>query len=107
MIVGKPLALLLMQKNEKANATVTVVHSRSRDLAEITPRPTSSFRQLVALDLSKPITCAKAPSSSMLALIAWKTQRWSVVIAWWAMSHLMKYQKKRARSRQFRAAWGR
>jgi methylenetetrahydrofolate dehydrogenase (NADP+)/methenyltetrahydrofolate cyclohydrolase len=36
MIVGKPLALLLMQKNKKANATVTVVHSRSRDLAEIT-----------------------------------------------------------------------
>jgi len=36
MIVGKPLALLLMQKNEKANASVTVVHSRSRNLAEIT-----------------------------------------------------------------------
>jgi len=36
MIVGKPLALLLMQKNENANATVTVVHSRSRHLAEIT-----------------------------------------------------------------------
>lgn len=36
MIVGKPLALLLMQKNKKGNATVTVVHSRSRDLAEIT-----------------------------------------------------------------------
>ena len=36
MIVGKPLALLLMQKNKKANATVTVVHSRSRDLAGIT-----------------------------------------------------------------------
>jgi methylenetetrahydrofolate dehydrogenase (NADP+)/methenyltetrahydrofolate cyclohydrolase len=36
MIVGKPLALLLMQKNTNANATVTVVHSRSRDLAEIT-----------------------------------------------------------------------
>jgi methylenetetrahydrofolate dehydrogenase (NADP+)/methenyltetrahydrofolate cyclohydrolase len=35
MIVGKPLALLLMQKNANANATVTVVHSRSRDLAEI------------------------------------------------------------------------
>jgi len=35
MIVGKPLALLLMQKNENANATVTVVHSRSRDLAAI------------------------------------------------------------------------
>ncbi len=36
MIVGKPLALLLMQKNANANATVTVVHSRSRDLGEIT-----------------------------------------------------------------------
>jgi methylenetetrahydrofolate dehydrogenase (NADP+) / methenyltetrahydrofolate cyclohydrolase len=36
MIVGKPLALLLMQKNKTGNATVTVVHSRSSDLAEIT-----------------------------------------------------------------------
>ncbi|MDQ6940392.1 MAG: bifunctional methylenetetrahydrofolate dehydrogenase/methenyltetrahydrofolate cyclohydrolase FolD [Verrucomicrobiota bacterium] len=36
MIVGKPLALLLMQKAKNANATVTVVHSRSRNLAEIT-----------------------------------------------------------------------
>src|SRR5438128_12328366 len=35
MIVGKPLALLLMQKNKNGNATVTVVHSRSRDLAHI------------------------------------------------------------------------
>src|SRR5438309_2793734 len=36
VIVGKPLALLLMQKNKDADATVTVVHSRSRNLAEIT-----------------------------------------------------------------------
>lgn len=36
MIVGKPLALLLMQKAKNANATVTVVHSRSRNLPEIT-----------------------------------------------------------------------
>jgi len=36
MIVGKPLSLLLMQKNANGNATVTVVHSRSRDQAEIT-----------------------------------------------------------------------
>ncbi len=35
MIVGKPLALLLMQKKQNANATVTVVHSRSRDLSQI------------------------------------------------------------------------
>jgi methylenetetrahydrofolate dehydrogenase (NADP+)/methenyltetrahydrofolate cyclohydrolase len=35
-IVGKPLALILMQKAAGANATVTVCHSRSRDLAGIT-----------------------------------------------------------------------
>ncbi len=31
-IVGKPLAALLMQKREGANATVTVCHSRTRDI---------------------------------------------------------------------------
>jgi methylenetetrahydrofolate dehydrogenase (NADP+)/methenyltetrahydrofolate cyclohydrolase len=36
MIVGMPLALLLMQKAAGANATVTVVHSRSRNPAELT-----------------------------------------------------------------------
>lgn len=35
-IVGKPMAMLLMQKGEAANATVTVCHSRTRHLAEIT-----------------------------------------------------------------------
>lgn len=35
-LVGKPLALLLMAKDPSANATVTVVHSRSRNLQEIT-----------------------------------------------------------------------
>jgi methylenetetrahydrofolate dehydrogenase (NADP+)/methenyltetrahydrofolate cyclohydrolase len=36
MIVGKPLALLLMRKGRGGDATVTVVHSRSNRLAEIT-----------------------------------------------------------------------
>jgi len=36
MIVGKPLALLLMQKGKGGDATVTVVHSRSRNLEAIT-----------------------------------------------------------------------
>lgn len=36
MIVGKPMAMLLMHKAKDANATVTVVHSRSRNLPEIT-----------------------------------------------------------------------
>ena len=36
MIVGKPMALLLMAKGKGGDATVTVVHSRSRNLAELT-----------------------------------------------------------------------
>jgi methylenetetrahydrofolate dehydrogenase (NADP+) / methenyltetrahydrofolate cyclohydrolase len=35
-IVGKPLALLLMQKMKGADATVTVCHSRTRDIAGLT-----------------------------------------------------------------------
>ena len=35
-IVGKPLAALLMRKNKGANATVTVVHSGTPDLARFT-----------------------------------------------------------------------
>jgi methylenetetrahydrofolate dehydrogenase (NADP+)/methenyltetrahydrofolate cyclohydrolase len=34
-IVGKPLALILMQKGAGANATVTICHSRTRDLAGV------------------------------------------------------------------------
>ena len=37
-IVGKPMALLLMQRADGANATVTVCHTRTRNLAEITRR---------------------------------------------------------------------
>ncbi len=37
-IVGKPMANLLLQKNEHANATVTVLHSRTVDLAGHTRR---------------------------------------------------------------------
>ncbi len=37
-IVGKPTALLLMQRADGANATVTVCHTRTRNLAEITRR---------------------------------------------------------------------
>jgi len=35
-IVGKPLAILLMQRREGANATVTLCHTRTRDLASFT-----------------------------------------------------------------------
>jgi methylenetetrahydrofolate dehydrogenase (NADP+)/methenyltetrahydrofolate cyclohydrolase len=35
-IVGKPLALMLMQKADGANATVTVCHSKTRDIGALT-----------------------------------------------------------------------
>ncbi len=35
-IVGKPLAAMLMQKKEGANATVTLCHTKTRDLTSIT-----------------------------------------------------------------------
>ena len=35
-IVGKPIALMLMQRGEGGDATVTVCHSRTKDLAAIT-----------------------------------------------------------------------
>ena len=35
-IVGKPIANLLMQRSDGANATVTVCHTRTRDLPDIT-----------------------------------------------------------------------
>jgi methylenetetrahydrofolate dehydrogenase (NADP+)/methenyltetrahydrofolate cyclohydrolase len=35
-IVGKPLANLLVQKSPQANSTVTVVHSRTKDIAHFT-----------------------------------------------------------------------
>jgi methylenetetrahydrofolate dehydrogenase (NADP+)/methenyltetrahydrofolate cyclohydrolase len=35
-IVGKPLAMMLIQKKEGANATVTICHTGTRDLAAIT-----------------------------------------------------------------------
>ncbi|MHC4752106.1 MAG: bifunctional methylenetetrahydrofolate dehydrogenase/methenyltetrahydrofolate cyclohydrolase FolD [Planctomycetota bacterium] len=37
-IVGKPLANLLIQKNDKGNATVTVCHTRTKDLSFHTKR---------------------------------------------------------------------
>jgi methylenetetrahydrofolate dehydrogenase (NADP+)/methenyltetrahydrofolate cyclohydrolase len=35
-IVGKPVANILLQKQENANATVTVCHSRTKNLAQVT-----------------------------------------------------------------------
>lgn len=38
LIVGKPMALLMLQKADAGNATVTVCHSKTAELAEILPQ---------------------------------------------------------------------
>lgn len=52
-IVGKPMAILLMQRGEGGDATVTVCHSRTRDLAEVTR---SADILIVAIGRSKFVT---------------------------------------------------
>ena len=37
-IVGKPIAVMMVQKKTGANATVTVCHTRTRDMATHTKR---------------------------------------------------------------------
>jgi len=52
-IVGKPMAAMLMQKAEGANATVTVAHSRTKNLAEVTR---GADILIVAIGLAKFVT---------------------------------------------------
>jgi methylenetetrahydrofolate dehydrogenase (NADP+)/methenyltetrahydrofolate cyclohydrolase len=53
-IVGKPIAAMLLQKGKMANATVTVAHSRSKNLPEITKR---ADILIAAIGRAKMITC--------------------------------------------------
>jgi methylenetetrahydrofolate dehydrogenase (NADP+)/methenyltetrahydrofolate cyclohydrolase len=58
-IVGKPMASLLMQKADGANATVTVCHSRTRDLPAVTRQAdiliaAIGVAQFVKADMIKP-----------------------------------------------------
>jgi methylenetetrahydrofolate dehydrogenase (NADP+)/methenyltetrahydrofolate cyclohydrolase len=49
MLVGKPLGLLLMRKGKGGDATVTIAHSRSRNLAEL-----SRTADIVVAAIGKP-----------------------------------------------------
>src|SRR5207245_9062057 len=53
-IVGKPLALILMQKAAGANATVTVRHRRSRNLADLTRRADVAVVAIASVPFLKP-----------------------------------------------------
>jgi methylenetetrahydrofolate dehydrogenase (NADP+) / methenyltetrahydrofolate cyclohydrolase len=58
-IVGKPVANILMQKNEKANATVTLCHTGTPDLGQITRQAdilisAMGVPRLITADMVKP-----------------------------------------------------
>jgi methylenetetrahydrofolate dehydrogenase (NADP+)/methenyltetrahydrofolate cyclohydrolase len=58
-IVGKPIAAMLLQKAPMANATVTVAHSQSRNLPEITRRADILIAaigraRMITVDMIKP-----------------------------------------------------
>jgi methylenetetrahydrofolate dehydrogenase (NADP+) / methenyltetrahydrofolate cyclohydrolase len=54
-IVGKPMAILLMQRGPSADATVTVCHSRTKNLAEVTQQ---ADILIVAIGKAKFVTAA-------------------------------------------------
>ncbi len=58
-IVGKPISIMMVQKKEGANATVTVCHTRTRDMAEHTKRAdilivAAGVPKAVTADMVKP-----------------------------------------------------
>ena len=58
-IVGKPMASLLIQEGPGGNATVTICHSRSRDLPGICRRPTSWSWRSASRSSSPRTWCAR------------------------------------------------
>jgi methylenetetrahydrofolate dehydrogenase (NADP+)/methenyltetrahydrofolate cyclohydrolase len=62
-IVGKPLAAMLMQKKEGANATVTVCHTGTKDLASVTRQ---ADILVAAMGSSKAITADMVKSGAIV-----------------------------------------
>jgi methylenetetrahydrofolate dehydrogenase (NADP+)/methenyltetrahydrofolate cyclohydrolase len=53
-IVGKPLMAMLVQKNKRANATVTVVHTGTKNMAEITRQADILIAAMGSAEVIKP-----------------------------------------------------
>ena len=62
-IVGKPMALMMVQKNAEANATVTVVHSQTKNLSDLTQQ---ADILIVAMGKSRFITGSMVKSGAVV-----------------------------------------
>jgi len=95
---------LLMQKNKDADATVTVLHSRSRNLAEITRSADILIAAIGQANFVKAEYVRDGAVVVDVGINRVRTRQPNAVIGWWAMLRLMKWQKKRAQSHRCPAA---
>ena len=97
-IVGKPMAALLAQKG--ADATVTLCHSRTRDIGAFCREAdilvaALGIPQFVKGDMVKPGAVVIDVGINRVG------------DAWWATSITRRQRRSRPRSRRCRAAWAR
>ena len=81
-IVGKPIAMLMMQKREGANATVTVCHTGTRDLPEVTR---TADILVAAMGRARAVTADMVREGAVVidvGITAWRTPHGSGATTW-------------------------
>ena len=103
-IVGKPLAALLMQRAPGGNATVTVCHTRTRNLPDITRQADILVAAMGVPGPSAPTWCAKARWSSTWASTGWMTPPAAAATALWGTLTTLPSRQKQRQSPPYPAA---
>ena len=107
-IVGKPMANLLIQQGPGGDATVTVCHSRTRDLPAVTRQADILVAaigkpEFVTADMVRPgavvIDVGHQPGG--------RRRRGPRATAWWATWRTSRWPRSRPPSRPCPAAWAR
>ena len=106
-IVGKPMAAMLCQKEKNANATVTICHSRTRDIKAHCRRAdiliaAMGVAEFVKADMVKPGAVVIDVGVNRVAIRRPKAAR-----GWWAMWISQRCSRLPERSRRIPAASGR
>ena len=104
-IVGKPLASLLMQRQDGANATVTVCHTRTKDLAGMTRQADILVAAMGRPGPLPPTWSKRAPWLSTRASTGWWTQAVAGDIAWRGTWTSRPWRKRPRPSHLYPAAW--
>jgi methylenetetrahydrofolate dehydrogenase (NADP+)/methenyltetrahydrofolate cyclohydrolase len=102
-IVGRPLALLLSARGPGGDATVTICHSRTADLARHTR---DADILVVAAGLPGLVTPQMVKPGAAVVSVSTASKR-GAARGWWEMSTSRPSARWQAGSRPCRAAWGR